>query len=241
MRALLALLLLAVPAAVAEPLRLGTEGAFPPYTTLDPQGRPEGLDIDIGNEICRRLGEDCVWVLNDWATIIDNLEAGRYDAILAGMAATDTRRRRMAFTQPYESAPEPSVFVGARGGTGIDIDIDTARIAVQAGTIHAEHLQQTGRQARPYPTAGAALQAVLDGDADLVFGSPAFLEPRVFASGGALVARAREQVPAGGAAIAFRKDDGPLRDRFDTALDAMRDDGSLGALLLKWIPAKSDL
>ncbi len=153
------------------------------------------------------------------------------------MAATEARRERVLFTQSYEPAPAPAVFVG----TEALIDIETATIAVQAGTIHEDHLRATGRTVQTHATATEALDAVLDGAAGLVFGSPAFLEPRVYRTSRMLAITAREALDADGAAIAFRKDDTALRDRFDAALDAMRADGSLEALIAKWLPQETTL
>ena len=236
MKALLLSLMLATPA-TAQQLRLGTEGAYPPYTFLSESGILQGIDIDLGNEICARIGAECTWVINEWATIIDNLLAGDYDAILAAMSETPERAERVLFTQPYEAPPGPSVFVGTRHST----DPETAMIAVQADTIQEAHLRQTGRKVQPYPTAAAALAAVLDGSADLVFGSGAFLEPRVFGTGQPLVIVGREQIEASSSAIALRKEDTALAARFDAAIDDMKSDGSLIAILIKWLPAETDL
>jgi len=240
MRALIATLLLALLAALpatAKPVMLGTEGAFPPYTFLDSSGVLTGFDIDMGNALCDRAGLECDWVINDWDSIIPNLLAGRYDAIIAAMAATPERREQVAFSQGYETEPALSPFVGKRSG----IDPATATIAVQSNTIHEVFLRARGYSVVTYPTAAAAVQAVLDDKADLVFGSGLFLESRVTASGRRLVIVAREQIDAGPTSIAFRKDDVALRERFDEALDAMIADGSLAALRAKWFAQSADL
>ena len=66
-------------AALAREVRIGTEGAFPPYTFEDRAGVLRGFDIDLGEEICRRAALRCEWVVNDWETILPGLLAGKYD------------------------------------------------------------------------------------------------------------------------------------------------------------------
>ncbi len=227
---------LAGTAAAAEPVRLGTEGAYPPYNFLDAKGAPQGIDIDIGDEICARLALDCIWVLNDWETLIPNLQAGTFDAILATMSSTPERRALVDFTQGYEPPPDPAVLVGQQSF----IDVESAVIAVQAGTTHEAHLVARGRKVQPHPTARAAFDAMMDGQADLVFGGPSFLEPLVFRTSRYVTIVAREALDAGPASIAFRKGD-PLRDRFDAALGAMKQDGSLAAIRARWLPERTDL
>ena len=69
-------------------VRLGTEGAYPPYNYINEANELVGFEIDLGNALCERAGLTCEWVQNDWDSIIPNLVGGNYDAIMAGMNAT---------------------------------------------------------------------------------------------------------------------------------------------------------
>ena len=235
-RALLGLVLLVAGPAWAEPLLIGTEGAYPPYTFLTEAGEPQGLDIDLGNEVCARLETRCEWTVRPWADLLDGVVAGHYRVAIAAIADTPARREKVDFTRPYEPDPSPSIFVGWEAFA----DPDTSVIAVQAGTIHEDHLRETGRDLRPYPTARAAFDAMHAGETDLVFGSPAFLEGLVFRSSRALQIVAREQLGVGASAIAVAKGD-PLRDRIDAVLREMIDDGTLDALRRRWLPDTEDI
>ncbi len=233
---LVAVILAATLPARAQTVRLGTEGAFAPFTFFDENGVLSGFDIDLGNEICLRASLSCEWVINDWDTIIDGLLAGKYDAILAGMADTVERRKRVAFSIGYQPGNTAGIYVG----TQALIDPATAIIAVQAETVHETHLIAKGYTVRSYPTAGAALDAVLEGEADLVFGSVPFLEKQVFTANRRLVIIGGEPVGSGPTAIAFRKEDIELRALFDDALRDMEADGSLNRLDDKWFAKKTD-
>ena len=109
-----ALALLALTAtADAEATRLATEGAYPPYNFVDDNGNVGGFDIDLGNELCKRAGLECTWVVNEWDTLIPNLIAGNFDAILADMTITAERKKTIDFTRNY-FPPDPSTYISLR-------------------------------------------------------------------------------------------------------------------------------
>ena len=85
----------------AKSIRIGTEGAYPPWNNLNSAGELEGAEIDFGNEACKRMGVDCEWVTQDWDGIIPALLNGKYDIIIAGMSITEERKQKVNFTNGY--------------------------------------------------------------------------------------------------------------------------------------------
>ena len=85
----------------AKTIRIGTEGAYPPWNNLNAAGELEGAEIDFGNEACKRMGFDCEWVIQDWDGIIPALLNGKYDIIVAGMSITEERKEKVNFTNGY--------------------------------------------------------------------------------------------------------------------------------------------
>ncbi|WP_372614324.1 transporter substrate-binding domain-containing protein [Aquicoccus sp.] len=219
-------------------IRIATEGAFPPYNTLDAQGNPKGFEIDLASEICDRLGIHAEWVLNDWTSMIPDLLAGHYDAIMAGMAITPLRARRIAFSREYfpQAGPASGMFVSTHSFQSTA----GALIAVQEDTIHHDYLVAGGLMTQSHPTATAALKAVTDGQADMMFGSPDFLENHVHNSNRMLTILGREEIAAGGPAIGFHPDNPALRDRFDAALSTLDANGTLDRLNDKWFKPSRD-
>ena len=112
-----AILALTAGAALAEShgstVRIGTEGAYPPYNFLNDAGEVDGFERELGDELCVRAELTCEWVTNDWDSIIPNLVSGNYDAIMAGMSVTDERKEVIAFSEPVY-APR-SVFFPCDG------------------------------------------------------------------------------------------------------------------------------
>ena len=75
--------------AVAQTVRMGTEGAYPPYNFINDSGDVDGFEREVGDELCKRANLTCEWVVNEWDSIIPNLVSGNYDTIIAGMSITE--------------------------------------------------------------------------------------------------------------------------------------------------------
>ena len=123
---------LAISAGMAmaqDVVRLGTEGAYPPWNFINDAGEVDGFERELGDELCMRAELTCEWVTNDWDSIIPNLVSGNYDAIIAGMSITDERDEVIDFTQNY-TPPDPSAFVAMSE----DVDLQGGVIAAQSGT-----------------------------------------------------------------------------------------------------------
>ena len=130
-----ALALCAGAAMAQDVVRLGTEGAYPPYNFINDAGEVDGFERALGDELCKRAELNCTWVTNDWDSIIPNLVSGNYDAIMAGMSITPEREEVIAFSDPY-TQPDPSAFLAMSA----DTDLSAGVIAAQSGTIQAGHV-----------------------------------------------------------------------------------------------------
>lgn len=86
-------------------IRIATEGAYAPWNFTGPGGQLLGFEIDLANDLCRRMNARCTIVAQDWDGIIPGLTAGRYDAIMAGMNITDRRLEVINFSRVYAAGP----------------------------------------------------------------------------------------------------------------------------------------
>ena len=214
----------------AEVVRMGTEGAYSPYNFINDEGEVDGLERELGDELCRRANLECAWVTNEWDTIIPNLVEGRYDTILAGMSITDERDEVIDFTQPY-IPPSPSVYIALAGAGAEAVE---GRVAAQVATVHADYLSGSGATLFEYELAEELVEAILGGEADAALVDLEFAHVSMAENGGILTVVGPEVMLDSGIGVGLREEDSRLKDKLDRAIDAMKEDGSLNALIKKW-------
>jgi polar amino acid transport system substrate-binding protein len=176
-----------------------------------------------------------VWVTNNWDSIIPNLQSANYDAIIAAMSITDERDAIIDFSIPYLK-PEPSSFV-ALAGSGPKVVGET--VAVQVSTIFSGYVSTSGATMLEFATADEAVAAVRNGEADAVFADKDYLAPIVAESGGDLSFAGEDVQLGGGVGMGLRESDTELKAKFDAAIQSMKDDGTLNAMILKWFGAEA--
>ena len=209
-------------------IRMGTEGAYPPWNFLNDAGEVDGFERELGDELCMRAELTCEWVTNDWDSIIPNLVSGNYDTIIAGMSITAERDQVIDFTQNY-SQPDPSAYLAMSD----DIDVEGAVLAAQTNTIQAAFIAEKGWTLVEFATPEETIAAVRNGEADAVLADKSYLTP-IEAEDADLVFLARNELIGGGVGLGIRESDTELKEKFNMAIQSMKDDGSLNALIEKW-------
>jgi polar amino acid transport system substrate-binding protein len=212
----------------AKTIRMGTEGAYPPFNFINDAGEVDGFERELGDELCARAELTCEWVTNEWDSIIPNLVSGNYDTIIAGMSITDERDEVIDFTQNY-TQPDPSAYMALSA----DVDLSAGVIAAQANTIQASFIASTGATLVEFATPEETVAAVKNGEADAVLADKSYLNP-IAESDADLVLLEKEELIGGGVGMGVRESDGELRGKFDAAIASMKADGSLNALIAKW-------
>ena len=226
-----ALALSAGMAMAQDVVRLGTEGAYPPFNFIDDNGKVSGFEKDVGDELCKRAELTCEWVTNDWDSIIPNLVSGNYDTIIAGMSITDERDEVIDFTQNY-TQPDPSAYLAKAGA---EVDFAGGVIAAQTGTIQASHVASSGATLLEFATPEETIAAVRNGEADAVLADKDVLTPHVEESSGALVFVGEDVALGNGIGIGLRQSDAELREKLDAVITELKEDGTINELIKKWL------
>ncbi len=211
-----------------QTIRMGTEGAYPPYNFINDAGEVDGFERELGDELCARAELTCEWVTNDWDSIIPNLVSGNYDTIIAGMSITDERDEVIDFTQAYIQ-PDPSNYLAASDG----VDLEGGVIAAQTGTIQASYIASSGATLVEFATPEETIAAVRSGEADAVLADGSYLAPIADAEAD-LVIVGDNVMLGGGTGMGIRESDGELKAKFDAAITSMKEDGTLNAMITKW-------
>ena len=221
--------MVAASAAMAQDVvRMGTEGAYPPWNFINDSGEVDGFERELGDELCARAELTCEWVTNDWDSIIPNLVSGNYDTIIAGMSITDERDEVIDFTQAY-TPPDPSTYAALSD----DVDLGAGVIAAQTGTIQAGYVAESGATLVEFATPDETIAAVVNGEVDAVLADQSFIDTAVAANGDLMVVGDPVAL-GGGVGMGIRESDGELKAKFDAAIQSMKDDGTLNTMIAKW-------
>ncbi len=222
-------------------VRMGTEGAYPPFNLIDPNtGKLAGFDVEIGDALCAAAKFDCEWVTQDWDGIIPGLQAEKYDTILASMSITAERAEVVDFSDAYYQ--EPGVLVGADGtefkGTVLET-VEGKVVGAQSATTHENFGRDRLGAAAEIRTYDTVEQAHLDLSAGRI---DFFLDGLIAVTGGFLDTDLGKgyaiigpelndvEIYGVGAGIAVRKGDDDLREALNAALKQIRADGTYQAI-----------
>jgi len=264
--AAIAVALLAGPALAKDHknIKIATEGAYKPWNFKDSAGHLVGFEIDLANDLCTRMGSKCEIVEQAWDGIIPSLQAGKYDAIMAGMSITAKRQKVIMFSRDYLSGGGGLVVLKSSPLAGFDAGIgkinlkkvDAAEqaaldkivkafsgktIGVQTATTHENFLREyLGKDAtiRSYDTQENLDLDLQSGRVDAALASMDYWVPLLKSDKGMefkQVGPAMSGGPFGaGTGVGIRKEDGALAEMFNTAINGAIKDGTCEKLAIKW-------
>ena len=238
---LLAVLLTAAAVAQADldgaVLRVGSDTTYPPFEMVDASGQIVGFDVDVVHAICEEI--NCVpeFVTTAWDGIFPALAAGEFDMVASGVSITPERDEIVDFSEPYLVVGQ-SITTRVEDAALTEEDFtgegSTLVLGAQLGTTNAQLGQELVGDARLrlYDTFNAAVLALLNGDVDGVIiddtAADAFVQQ--YAGDLAVEIRGLTSDPLG---LVFQEGD-PLQDAFNAGLAAIREDGTLDALIAEW-------
>jgi lysine-arginine-ornithine-binding protein len=221
----------------ADALRVGVEGAYPPFSKKEADGSLTGFDIDIAKEVCKRLGRECELVEQEWDGMIPALLAKKFDTIIASMSITEERKKKIDFTAKYYNTPAMLVAKENPGFEGTAAGLKGKKIGVQRATTHqcsAEKLYP-GAEIVLYSTQDEVYQDLASGRLDAQLSdSLQSLEGFLGVDAGkgfAFLGDALDDIDCQGvgAGFAVRKEDSELRDAMSQIILDMRADGTYKA------------
>ncbi|WP_433436614.1 transporter substrate-binding domain-containing protein [Nonomuraea sp. CA-141351] len=216
-------------------IRVAQTQANPPWNFLE-NGKPAGYDVDVANELAKRLGIAKVeFVPSNFQSFIAGVQAGRFDAVISGQTITDERKKQVDFSRPYE-VNGISIFVAAGSNIGGLTDLKGKKVAVTAGTTQAAFAKKSipGADIKTYDNATLGLTEVSRSRADAALVSRfqgAFLAQK----NGLTVKPAGPLLESEVNGISFAKGSTTFKQAVDKALGDMISDGTLSAISKKWL------
>lgn len=220
----------------------GLEAQYRPFEFRDENDQIIGYDIDIANEMAKRMGVEARPVDTSWGAVIQSLYDGQFDFILGGMTATAERYKRVDFSVPYMDGSS-GLLVRSDDGIAERQDLNGRIVAAGEGTPSVKQLEDTAAELgiaydgeiRTFDDDAAAYEAIKTGRADAYASSIVSLLDWASQNPGFTVVPFKSDAwPAEYSAAAFRKEDQTLRAVFNGLMIAMKEDGTLAELQLKW-------
>ena len=244
-------------------IKIGTEGAYPPWNGTNAAGELEGAEIDLAADLCARMNAECELVAQDWDGIIPALQNGKYDAIIAGMSITAERMEVINFSQGYANEPasfsvlksSPLAALGSSGKVNMDALNDTSSalldslketlnghtVGVQGSTTHENFVKQVLGDSvtmKSYDTQQNMELDLAAGRIDAALCDQGSMEAFMDTDGGQNVAFIGPGLGGGpfggGVGVGLRKADTDLLEMINKAIDEARADGTLAEHFSKW-------
>ena len=253
--------LLLVVNTYADNIKIGTEGAYPPWNSKDAAGNLIGFEVELANELCKIMKHNCTIVEQDWDGMIPALVSRKFDAIMAGMSITDERKKTINFSQGYaDEVASLAVMKGSKNEglktlsainlTDINSEeqatLDTLvkafkgkTIGVQTATIHQNFLDSglMGKiKVRTYKTQDEVNLDLVAGRIDAALAAAVAFTDYAEKSGKGVVLTGPTFAGGdfgNGVGVGIRKGDSELINDFNAAIDKARDDGIISRLAIK--------
>ena len=248
-----------VSSAQADSIRIGTEGAYPPWNAKDESGKLIGFEVELANWLCIYMKKDCTIVEQDWDGMIPGLIMRKYDAIMAGMSITDERKKTINFSQGYadevaslgvmkgsslEGMDTPESISLSKGSSKVLKTLTAAlagkTVGVQTGTTHQNFLESGDVgdvKIRTYKTQDEVNLDLTAGRIDVALAAASALTDYAEKSGKPVVL-VGPTISGGafgnGVGVGLRKADTQLEKDFNKAINIARKNGKISELAIKW-------
>ncbi len=221
--------------AQAEALKSAADPTIPPFAYRTVSGDVEGFNVDVGKAVAKQLGRDFELVVQEWSGIFAGLFAGHFDVIIAPVTITQERSKSMAFTEGYletslgfltKADAELSDLAALKGKV---VAVNNGAIA---DTWAQENAEKYGFEIQRYLNVPDTAQAVQSGRAFAALAETGTMAYLATKQPGLKVP---QTINLGGAfAFAVKPENPDLRNRIDTAIECLKQDGTLAALHEKW-------
>ncbi|WP_440929624.1 transporter substrate-binding domain-containing protein [Candidatus Pelagibacter sp.] len=246
----------------ADKIKIGTEGAYPPWNSKDASGKLIGFEVELAYTLCRYIGQQCEIVEQDWDGMIPALIMRKFDAIMAGMSITAERQKAISFSQGYadevaslavmkgsdlEGMNTPEGINLTLGGSGVKKTLKTLAgalagktVCTQTATIHQNFLESgdVGKiNLRTYKTQDEVNLDLASGRCDVALAAAVAFTDYAEKSGKPVVLVG--PTFSGGAfgngvGVGIRKDDTELLKAFNKAIEKARKNGDISRIATKW-------
>ncbi len=218
-------------------LKIGTEGTYAPFTYHDASGALVGFDVEIGQEVAKRLGVKPEFLEGKWDGLIAGLDANRYDAVINQVGITEERKKKYDFSEPYIASKAVLIVRGDDEEIKDFADLKGKKSAQSLTSNFGKLAQASGAELVGTDGFDQSIQLVLTGRADATINdSLSFLDFKK-QKPDANVKIAAEKPDADYSGIIIRKGEPELLEAINKALAEIKADGTYEKISQKYFGA----
>ncbi|WP_019220369.1 transporter substrate-binding domain-containing protein [Bartonella senegalensis] len=224
----------------AKTLKIASDASYPPFSYVNSNNELQGFDIDISYALCKKMNVECTIVTQDFEGMIPGLLAKKYDAIISSLAPTEERLQKIDFTDAYYSTELVVIVHKDSGIKEISAEAFKGKnLGVQSNTTQAayaeDHYASEGANIKLYPTAIEVKRDLLSRRLDVVItdklAAVNWLENEEKDCCQLLGNLEKTKLPI---AIAIRKNNNDLKNKFNEAIKGIREDGTYDKIMKKY-------
>ncbi|AYN26902.1 MULTISPECIES: arginine ABC transporter substrate-binding protein ArtJ [Buttiauxella] len=225
--------------AAADKINFGSSATYPPFESLDANNQIVGFDIDLAKALCKQMQTECTFTNHAFDSLIPSLKFRKYDAVISGMDITPERSKQVSFTTPYYA--NSAVVIAKKGAFKSFDELKGKRIGMENGTTHQKYLQEKHPEIKTvsYDSYQNAIIDLKNGRIDGVFGDTAVVNEWLKTNPqlGTVGEHVTDAEYFGtGLGIAVRPDNQALLTKLNTALAAIKADGTYQKISEQWFP-----
>ncbi|MBE6355296.1 transporter substrate-binding domain-containing protein [Treponema sp.] len=219
-------------------LTVGVEGTYPPITYHDENGTLTGFDVDIAREIGKKLGVEIKFVEAEWDSLLAAVDSGRIDTVINAVSITEERKLKYDFTDPYVSLYRHIIVRKDNNTIKSLSDLKGTKCAENITTEYAAQLDALGSTIVPISSLQQAFDLISTGRADFTILEDVQFYPYLEAHPDAqfkIAFTIDDDVDQ--FAIPVKKNQTPLLNAVNDALNELKRDGTLSRISEKYFKA----
>jgi arginine/lysine/histidine transporter system substrate-binding protein len=216
-------------------LVVGTSADYEPFEYIAEDGSYTGFDVELMQEIGKRLNMEIDWQDIAFDGLIGSLQSDKIDAIIAAMSATPDREAQVDFTQPYFIGADAIIVAEGSGLTiGKNEDMAGYKVGVQTGTIQEEWIDANiDADVSRYERAEQAIMDLQSGRIDIV--AMDYYAAQAFIDQGGITLALKTEFSGEHMAIAVKQGNTELRDKLDGVISDLQSEGFIENLAMKYL------
>lgn len=218
----------------SKKLNVAFEGTYPPFNFLDDNDEFQGFDVDISNELAKRLGVEANFIATKWDGLIGGLKADKFDIIIGQMTVTEERKKSVDFTDPYVITG--SVLVTREDTTDITKleDIKGKKVGVGGGTTFEEVANSVeGADVKLYKAVSDYIQDLTNKRLDAIINDQLLISYNIKEEG-LPIKIASDILNKDEIGMAVNKGNDDFIEKVNVALGEMKEDGTYNEIYKKW-------